>query len=169
MTFATIWQDFSQPEYIHVLINPLPVYGLAVGCLGLIIALFLRSRHAQIATLAILFVTAASAWPVKEYGEQAYDRVLSMTDADGEAWLKVHEHRADQLIYLFYALALLAVVAILAPIKWPRTAMILALTTLVLSFAALGAGGYIAYAGGKIRHREFRSQPPPKKSETEPR
>jgi hypothetical protein len=29
-------------------------------------------------------------------------------------------------------------------------------------------GGYIAYAGGKIRHREFRNvPPPPKKAEPE--
>ncbi len=167
MMFATFWQDLSQPEYIHVLINPIPVYGLAAGCLGLIVALFLRSQRAQIATLAIILVTAASAWPVKEYGEQAYDRVLSMADADGEAWLKVHEHRADQLIYLFYALAVLALAAILVPIKWPKTAAILALSTLLLAFAALGAGGYIGYAGGKVRHREFRSGPPPNRAETE--
>jgi hypothetical protein len=32
----------------------------------------------------------------------------------------------------------------------------------------LGSGGYIAYAGGKIRHREFRNEPaPPKKSPEE--
>ena len=169
MMLATLWQDFSHPEYIHVLINPLPVYGLAMGCLGLVVAVLLRSRRAQIATLAIILVTAASAWPVKEFGEQAYDRVLSMTDADGEAWLKVHEHRADQLIYVFYALAVLAVVAILVPIKWPRTATTLAIVTLVVGLTTLGVGGYIAYSGGKIRHREFRYQPPPDKSETEPR
>jgi hypothetical protein len=29
----------SKPEYVHVLLNPLPVYGLAVGVLGLVIAL----------------------------------------------------------------------------------------------------------------------------------
>ena len=83
MILADIWRDFSQPEYIHVLLNPLPVYGLATGCLGLFIALILRSRRGQIATLVVVLLTAASAWPVKEYGEQAYDRVLSMTDADG--------------------------------------------------------------------------------------
>jgi hypothetical protein len=27
----------------------------------------------------------------------------------------------------------------------------------------LGTGVYIAYAGGKIRHREFRNEPPPPK------
>ena len=47
-----------QPEYIHVLINPLPIYGLSMGLLGLLIALFLRNRGAQIATLVIVLISA---------------------------------------------------------------------------------------------------------------
>ena len=31
-------KGLEQPEYIHVLINPLPVYGLAMGLIGLIAA-----------------------------------------------------------------------------------------------------------------------------------
>ena len=34
---------------------------------------------------------------------------------------------------------------------------------ILLGAATLGIGGYIAYAGGKIRHREFRNEPPPPK------
>src|SRR5438477_82901 len=59
---AIFLRDLQQPEYIHVLINPLPVYGLAGWLIGLI---------------------------------------------------------------------------------------------------CLGTGGYIAYAGGRIRHREFRTESPP--------
>ena len=43
-----ILRDLRQPEYIHVLINPLPVYGLAMGLIGLVIAFFLKSRPAQV-------------------------------------------------------------------------------------------------------------------------
>src|ERR1700688_4254619 len=53
-----ILRDLRQPEYIHVLINPLPIYGLAMGLLGLIAAFFLRSRRAQIVTLIIVLVSA---------------------------------------------------------------------------------------------------------------
>ncbi|MEY2485519.1 MAG: hypothetical protein QOH39_1167 [Verrucomicrobiota bacterium] len=155
-------RDFRQPEYLHVLINPLPIYGLAVGLIGLLIALFLRSRSAQIATLAIVFLSALSAWPVFELGEQSYDRVLSMADEDGRAWLEAHQHRADRLIYFFYALAIVSAVAIALPLKLPKSGLILALLTLFLGLCVLGMGGYIAYAGGKIRHREFRNVPPPK-------
>lgn len=159
--FQAFLRDLQQPEYIHVLLNPLPVYGLAIGVIGLIVALILRSRRAQITALVLIVIAAASVWPVVHYGEEAYDRVLSMADSDGEAWLKAHEHRAEKLEYLFYALALLAVAAIVIPKKWPAVATSLAVATLIVALVSLGAGGYIAYAGGKIRHREFRTGPPP--------
>jgi len=157
----TLLRDLQQPEWVHVLINPLPVYGLAIGVVALIVSFFVSSRSAQIVALILILITAASAWPVIYFGEGAYDRVLSMADSDGEAWLKVHEARAEKLAYVYYATAVIAAVALLLPRKWPRSTVPLLLATLILALVSLGAGGYIAYAGGKIRHREFRSKPPP--------
>src|SRR6266404_6216351 len=162
-----ILRDLRQPEYIHVLINPLPVYGLAMGLLALIVAFFLKSRRAQIVSLIIVLICAASAWPVYEFGEQAYDRVLSMADDPGRAWLDEHQDRAEDLIWFFYALAALSAVALVAPRKWPRSATPLVVTVILLSAVSLALGGYIAYAGGKIRHREFRNVPPPTKKSAE--
>ncbi len=157
----TFLRDLRQPEYIHVLINPLPIYGLFLSWVGLIIALFLKSRRAQIATLALVLISSTSAWPVYEFGQQAYDRVLSMADPDGQAWLDAHKDRAEDLICIFYALAALSAIAIAAPMKWPKSSVPLAIATILLGAVTLGTGGYIAYAGGKIRHREFRNEPPP--------
>jgi hypothetical protein len=159
----TLLRDLRQPEYVHVLLNPLPIYGLASGWIGLIIALFLRSRRAQIATLALVLISSVSAWPVYEFGEQAYDRVLTMADDDGRAWLDEHRDRAEDLIWIFYALAVLSAIAIAAPIKWPKSSMPLVIAVILLGAVTLGTGGYIAYAGGRIRHREFRNEPPPAK------
>ena len=163
----TILRDLRQPEYIHVLINPLPIYGLTMSWIGLIIALFVRSRPAQIVTLLLVLICAASAWPVYEFGENAYDRVLSMADEPGQAWLDEHMYRAEHLIYFFYALAVLSAVALFAPIKWPRSSVPLMIAVILFGVTTLGIGGYIAYAGGKIRHREFRNEPPPPKRSQE--
>ena len=161
-------RDLRQPEYIHVLLNPLPVYGLLVGWVGLVIGLALRSRRAQIATLSLVLFSSVSAWPVYEFGQQGYDRVLSMTDEAGEAWLDEHMHRAENLIWVFYALAALSAFAIAAPIRWPKSSMPLAVAVILLGAVTLGSGTYIAYAGGRVRHREFRNEPPPpKRSEDE--
>src|SRR3954453_9125784 len=162
-----ILRDLRQPEYIHVLLNPLPVYGLAMGFIALVVAFFLKNRSAQIVALIIVLISAASAWPVYELGEQAYDRVLSKSDDPGHAWLDEHQDRAEDLIWFFYALAALSTVALIAQRKWPRSATPLLISVILLSAVTLGCGGYIAYAGGKIRHREFRNVPPPQKKPRE--
>jgi hypothetical protein len=154
-------RSLRQPEYVHVLLNPLPVYGLLLSLIGLIIAFVLKSRRAQIATLALVLISSVSAWPVYEYGEDGYDRVLAMTDDDGHAWLDEHMHRAEKLIYIFYALAFLSAIAIAAPLKWPASTAPLIIAVILLGALTLGSGAYIAYAGGRIRHREFRNEPAP--------
>src|SRR5207302_3378822 len=97
-------RDFRQPEYVHVLLNPVPVYVLLIGLIGIVLALILKSRRAQIATLTLVLISSASAWPVYEFGQQGYDRVLSMADEDGRAWLDEHRERGEDLIWIFYAL-----------------------------------------------------------------
>lgn len=154
-------EHLSNPEYLHVLLNPLPVYGLAIGVLGLIIALIAKSRAARITSLALVFIAAFSAWPVYAYGEKAYDRVLAMADPDGVRWLEEHMRRAETLIYIFYAVALLAVAGLIAELRFRRAAVPIAVLTVALATTAVAVGGHIAQAGGRIRHREFRYEPPP--------
>ena len=152
----------SKPEYVHVLLNPLPVYGLAVGVLGLIIALLLKTKAARLTALALVLVSAASAWPVYYYGEAGYDRVKTMVDEAGDKWLEEHMRRGEQLIYIFYAAAAVSAVGITAEFFFPKAAVPMAIATLILALASLGGGSYTAYAGGRIRHKEFRfEQPPP--------
>jgi len=161
-------RGLRQPEYVHVLLNPLPVYGLLVSWIALSAALISKSRRARIVTLILVFVTSISAWPVYEFGEEGYDRVLAMTDDDGHAWLDEHQDRGQRLIYLFYLVAALSATAIIVPLRWPKSSAPLAIAVVLLGAVALGSGSYIAYAGGKIRHREFRNEPaPPIKSQAE--
>jgi hypothetical protein len=163
-----VLRDLRQPEYVHVLLNPLPVYGLLIAWIALIIALILKTRRAQLAALILVLISSLSVWPVYEFGQQAYDRVLSMADEDGRAWLDEHKDRAEDLIWIFYALAVLGAIAIAAPMKWPKSSAPLAIAVILLGGATLGTGCYIAYAGGRIRHREFRNEPaPPKRPEHE--
>ena len=157
--FHELFQQLRQPEYVHVLLNPIPVYGTLCGILALIVALILRSRPAQVVAYVIVVLATLSVWPVSEYGEHAYDRVYSMSNSDAQKWLDVHVHRADRGVYVFYATALVAAVALILPSFRPRTQTALAVATLVLAIAALAVGGWISHAGGKVRHTEFREGP----------
>jgi len=164
---SALSEHLSNPEYLHVLLNPLPVYGLAVGVLGLFLALLSCTRGARTTALVFVFVSTISAWPVYQYGQAGYDRVKAMADSDGDKWLDEHMRRGEQLISVFYVVAALSVVAIAAEFKFPRSAVPLAIAVLILAIGNLGAGGYIAYAGGHVRHREFRFEPAPESQSQE--
>src|SRR5438093_12930462 len=91
-----IRSHLNQPEYLHVLLNPLPVYGLTLGAFALVLAFILKKRSAHVVALAVIFVSALSAWPAIHYGELGYDRILTQTDGGGSEWLDAHAQRGKR-------------------------------------------------------------------------
>lgn len=144
------------PEYIHVLLNPLPVYGLLMGILTLAGALLWRNKIARIIGLGLIFIATASIWPVEHFGESAYKEIRGRADDAGVTALDEHMDRADKWSWLFYTTAFLALVAVVGEKKFPKAATPLALTTCLFAVAAMAAGGWISKAGGQIQHPEFR-------------
>lgn len=151
----------KQPEYVHVAINHFPLIGLMVGMLALLAGLVVRNRSTILIGLALVFLLSMSVLPVYHFGEEGYDRVLSMADEKGQAFLRYHMHLAEHWVFLYYITAGLAAAGFGLSWKWPRLLTPLSIASLVLAAAGLAAGIIIAQAGGEIRHREFRFRPPP--------
>lgn len=169
---SSLWSEFlrglHQPEYVHVLLNPLPVYGLAMGLLALLLALVFRSRGAQAVALILIVVTAIAAWPVAYFGSAGYDRVYSMSDESAQKWLNWHVYLADRIVWAHYVAAVLAAATLAGLWKFPRWHRLALILTVVATLAAVSLGGFLAFAGGKIRHGEFRHGPPPAWAHTAP-
>lgn len=146
----------GNPAYRHLLINHLPILGLAAGALALFIAMLFRRRVAQAPALIVIFLMALSALPVHRTGEQAYKQVRHVADEAGADWLDLHSDRADAGMPAFYILAGIALIALVAPLKWPRAGIPLSALTLLAALACMGVGGWIAQAGGPIMHVELR-------------
>ena len=145
-----------KPEYLHVLLNHLPIYGTILGALALAISLVLRSRAAQITALILTLIAGASAYPVFVTGQRAYKTIRGMADDAGADALDEHMDRAEKTIGTFYFLVALAAAGLLVPIKWPKSAFLLATLTLVIAILCSGIAVYIARPGGQVRHPEFR-------------
>jgi hypothetical protein len=165
-----LWTEFlealRQPEYVHVLLHPLPIYGLAAGVFSLVVALLTRSRSGQAIALLLIVLTATAAWPVAHFGHAGYDRVYALSNDAAQKWLNWHEHLAERIVWGFYATAALATAALVGQWKIPGLHRIALPLTLVAALAALGLSGFLAFVGGKIRHSEFRHGPPPAWAET---
>ncbi|MDB6111270.1 MAG: hypothetical protein JWR69_3020 [Pedosphaera sp.] len=148
-------------EYLHVLLNPLPVYGLAMGVLVLAAALVVRSKAARNIGLVLIVLCAASAWPVLYYGQHGYNHLHPQLDTESQQWLDAHMERAERFIYAFYLTALLGIATFLLQKRLPKTAKALTLLSLLSAVASVGIGGWISCVGGAVSHSEFRDEDPP--------
>lgn len=146
----------TRPEYLHAVLNHLPIIGLAVASLVLLAAVALRNRVAVLLGLALVAVLAASTWFVIESGESAYNRIRAISDPDSASLLKQHMLLADRWAWLYYLTALAAAAGVVVVWKRPEKLRLAGIPVVVLSLASLLAGAAIAKLGGQVRHPEFR-------------
>jgi len=146
----------SQPEYVHVLLNPMPLYGMAAGAFLLV---WSRLRHPEefpegvlIWIILVAMITALAVY----FGEKGLENVGVIADAHGNRWLARHKERAETLMYIFYLTGFSALSALFAQRSKPLVALRLVWVTLLLTFASIGAASWISHAGGQIIHAEFR-------------
>ena len=84
-----------------------------------------------------------------------------MADEAGGKLLAHHRALAERWVFLYYVTAGIAGLGFVLAWKWPRTLVPSSLLAPVLATASLAAGIVIAKAGGAVRHRESRTDPPP--------
>src|SRR5260370_42584083 len=109
----------KRPEYIHVMLNYLPIYGTILGALALAISLVLRSRAAQITALILTLIAGVSAYPVFVSGQRAYKTIRGMSDDAGADALDEHMDPAAQTIGAFHFMALLHLSGVRGRVNWP--------------------------------------------------
>lgn len=151
----------ESPAYRHVLLNHLPITGLAISLLVLLWGI-VEDRWRSISFgLALCLVTSASALLVMQTGDAAYPQLFDELDGDGQAWLDHHAALADgwgRLVPANAGVCALALMIGFRRIAWRRRVAWVALAT---TLGALVAAGVVAEVGGRIRHPEFRTSNPP--------
>ena len=157
---AMFLAHLKQPEYMHVLINPIPIFGMGLGLLLLIVAWVRPAAGLSEAGLAIIIATGVITYPTIKLGQYAYDRIFETIPLDAQEWLDVHMARAERSQYLFYLAAILACLTLYKQRRNPETARRLMIATMAVSGLCAALAGLIAHAGGQVRHTEFRTGPP---------
>ncbi len=156
-----MFELLEDPAYRHILLNHLPITGLAISTVVLAIGALLREVAMLRLGFVLVAVTAGSSVLVEMSGDDAYPAVFDVLDGDGRAWLDYHTHLADTWLPILYANAVLALIAVgvgraRRPLLIPAAGVVLLLT-----LGGIAIGGWIAEAGGKIKHPEFRLDDPP--------
>ena len=149
------------PEHLHLALNHTPLIGLAIACIPLLIGLIRRDRSILFIGVLISLLCSASIPLVMESGEAA---ALSFGDASpahalddaGIQWIGTHSERADKVAVLVYAVLAASIVQFVLMWKWRRFERIAGGVVLILCAISVLGVIWVADAGGKIRHPEFR-------------
>src|SRR5258707_10528021 len=110
----------KRPEYIHVTLNYLPIYGTILGALALAISLVLRNRAAQITALILTLIAGVSAYPVLVSGQSSYKTIRGMSDDAGADALDEHTDRLKKPLWLSISWRFLLSLGFLFPLQQPQ-------------------------------------------------
>jgi uncharacterized membrane protein len=142
--------------HIHLMINHVPVIGLAVPITLLLIDWVRKNRKLEWLSLQMFVVFALLAIPVYLTGSPASHRMREMPGISRDA-IHRHSNAAD---FAFWTMEGLGAISLFALYKfWSSEAVPPRITTALLALAlvALGLMIWTADLGGKIRHSEDES------------
>lgn len=152
------------PEHVHVVVVHLPIVGLMAALIPLAWAVLRRDRTSAALGLAIAAAFALVTPLAAQSGERAEERLEHASgalalDPASDHWMEEHEERAEVGAVVLYvatgvlALGLLVLLKRPDDPRWTRGIAAAGVGTCVLGLVLLG---WVANAGGMIRHPELR-------------
>lgn len=152
------------PAHLHLALNHVPIIGLVVASIPVLIGILFHSRGALASGLLAVICCAGTMPAIMETGESAREAFVDGSidpglDAPGNAAFHEHSGRAKVAAPVVYAAGILALVALLALIRFPRQAAWIGWAVLIGNLISASLSVWTAEAGGRIRHPEFRPVP----------
>lgn len=121
---TTLWQSICDPEYLHLLLEPLPLYGLGIGLTFLIVSFMFGEAKCRMLALGIICVSCASVWPYNDLREKATPRIIAMRSPDLAPLIQEQTQRRRDWSLPYYAMALLSLTT-LAASRYPKSRLLL--------------------------------------------
>lgn len=151
------------PAHLHLALNHVPIIGLSVATLPVLAGILFHSRAALASGLLAVMLCACAMPAIMETGEAAREAFVDgsaqppLDDAGNDAFYQ-HAGRARIAAPLVYAAGILALVALLVMIRFPRQAAWIGWAVLFGCLLSIILSAWTAEAGGRIRHEEFRPE-----------
>lgn len=102
---TTLWQSVRDPEYAHLLLESLPLYGLALGLTFLIIAILAGERKTRLLALAVICLSSASVWPYLDFRLKATPRILATREPTYGPLIRAQSQLRLETAWAYYTLA----------------------------------------------------------------
>lgn len=109
---TTLWQNIRDPEYLHLLLEPLPLYGLGLGLVFVIVSFVFGELKSRMLALAVICVSCASVWPYIDLRDKATPRILATRSPEFAPLIQQQTQRRKDWSWPYYTMTLFSGIAL---------------------------------------------------------
>jgi hypothetical protein len=110
---TNLWQSVRDPEYAHLLMESLPLYGLAFGVTLLVIAFVMNESKSRLLALGIIFVSCASVWPYLDFRLKATPRILATSAVEYGPIIQKQTQLRQDTAWAYYSMAAVTLITMI--------------------------------------------------------
>jgi hypothetical protein len=154
------------PEYLFLVLEPLQIWGIAFGLVGLVITWFLKNEKLQVASLIVVVVSALSVLPYLQARKTAQVRIEKVYSASYAARAQEFSKNTAARLesrWIYLALAGIAGAAILVGPRRNRLGMGLALGCAAFALHGISHGLWMHYQDSLAYHPNLKQNEAPVK------
>jgi hypothetical protein len=109
---TTLWQSVRDPEYAHLLLEPLALYGLAFGLTLLVVAFVVNERKCRLLALMLICLSCGSVWPYLDFRLKATPRILATRAVEYGPVIEAQTRLRQDTAWAYYLMACVSLVAL---------------------------------------------------------
>lgn len=109
---TTLWQSVRDPEYAHLLLESLPLYGLGFGLVMLVFAFFMREKKSRILAISLMGLSCISVWPYLDFRLSATPRILATRHVSLGPDIQRQTQLREDTAWMYYTMAAVCAVAL---------------------------------------------------------
>ena len=154
------------PEYLFLVLEPLQIWGIAFGLVGLVITWFLKNEKLQVASLIVVVISALSVLPYLQARKTAQVRIEKVYSASYAARAQEFSKNTAARLesrWIYLALAGIAGAAILVGPRRNRLGMGLALGCAAFALHGISQGLWMHYQDSLAYHPNLKQNEAPVK------
>jgi hypothetical protein len=122
-----LWTSVRDPEYLHLLLESLPLYGLGLGLVFLTVAHFAGEAKSRMMALMMITLSCASVWPYQELRKQATPRIVATRDISLGPLIRQQTERRERHDWAYLVVAALGAATMAAQVAGKGKGLLLLL------------------------------------------
>lgn len=109
---SILWQSLDDPEYLHLLLEPVALFGLGFGLIFVMGGLLLKQSQMKLLALIVMLLSCASVQPYVSLRVKSEPRVLVMQDPAYHKLIREQTQLRSSSAWLYYGIALMCAISL---------------------------------------------------------